>query len=644
MKKYLPKWYDVEQVTSKVNTEYIESRNFVDNKRDQFEDWLEAYRDVESVSDPDLKMKIHLCHQHIKAFMSTHYNKEYRAKFTPRDYFDEEKSRKLNKLAEYDAEIMKKDRKDVKWLWNIAFYGVWLRIRTNWNKHNKTIEYRNINPLFWYPDPNWDNIDGFDYHGFEVITTKEKLRKKAANSEKYFNIEDVTAWENEATSTFDNIQQTSAGVWSSHTPDKVILYHHYTSFNWKKYHIVLANNRKLVIKCDEIEAITEEEKKNPRNVPFPVNVTNVFPIDGDPFGVSYMELILDYQRAKNRLMNLALYKEERNAGFGVYLYDKSKINNANQLEERNPNWPAFVPADWMDWWIAWAVQPIQEERVDWNTLNIADKIDMEAAWETNMTASNRWLPYWPDTTLGEAKMQQINSNLIFSLDSQIISMWEEDFWKDMRYRSLIEFISATEKKKARLWTGLSWVIVQIEWKDLRNWEDPDLKVVSMKEKKERDKKKLQMYLSREPLIMQDPNIPQISKILFQREVMRLAWVEEERVMLYHKLTPDERRAIRYTKLINEWVKPKNMFKPWIDLYTYWIYIQKAEDSDLKEKVLWEVEDQMLKEWLSTQNAVAPDQWLKGMANSMWSQMTSNLIKQQGEWENLPTRKDASQWA
>lgn len=63
-------------------------------------------------------------------------------------------------------------------------------------------------------------------------------------------------------------------------------------------------------------------------------------------------------------------------------------------------------------------------------------------------------------------------------------------------------------------------------------------------------------------------------------------------MLRYKRTVDEERAIRYIGMINEYQKaekngmekskldklaPKSLFYKGMDLYTYYIYLQKAHD-------------------------------------------------------------------
>ncbi len=59
--------------------------------------------------------------------------------------------------------------------------------------------------------------------------------------------------------------------------------------------------------------VDAKEKANPKLVPFPVIPVNAFPLLDDPCGIGVVELVISFQNAKNRLMNLALRKEEWNA-------------------------------------------------------------------------------------------------------------------------------------------------------------------------------------------------------------------------------------------------------------------------------------------------------------------------------------------
>ena len=78
----------------------------------------------------------------------------------------------------------------------------------------------------------------------------------------------------------------------------------------------------------------KEENKCPALAPDPVNVSNLFPLEGDPHGMGNGELIMDKQNAINRMVNMALIKEQREAGFLHYIVDTSVVSNINYLKTR----------------------------------------------------------------------------------------------------------------------------------------------------------------------------------------------------------------------------------------------------------------------------------------------------------------------
>jgi hypothetical protein len=94
----------------------------------------------------------------------------------------------------------------------------------------------------------------------------------------------------------------------------------------------------------------------------------------------------------------------------------------------------------------------------------------------------------------------------------------------------------------------------------------------------------------------------------------------------------------YMNDVNLWYEPKSLFKrPDLDYYTMWLYMQKADDSDLKDKILqklqwllvelWEWEPQL--PWM--ENPVANSaanimmaQWMPTDKNELITRDTVNL--------------------
>ena len=61
-------------------------------------------------------------------------------------------------------------------------------------------------------------------------------------------------------------------------------------------------------------------------------------------------------------------------------------------------------------------------------------------------------------------------------------------------------------------------------------------------------------LAREQALMMNPWVPEISKIMYMRELDKLAGLPREEIYRNNPVTPDERRAIIYYKMINEYTR------------------------------------------------------------------------------------------
>lgn len=63
-------------------------------------------------------------------------------------------------------------------------------------------------------------------------------------------------------------------------------------------------------------------------------------------------------------------------------------------------------------------------------------------------------------------MQEQNANILFELDAEVLSRAETDFVKDFWYRSLKEYMTAYEKKSARVVNGMASYTYTIKKADL----------------------------------------------------------------------------------------------------------------------------------------------------------------------------------
>lgn len=641
------------KLTSQIQVWYNDSDEYMSEKRKLFKEWYTKFTNPwESITD---KIKINMLYQHLKAFISTYYTEWLTASFVGREFLDDDYAYMLETCYQNDIISMDKKKKDFFHILNIGFYGVSLLLKDWYDNINDTTKYKVLSPEYWLPDRHGNVVDWFRFHMFDFSITKteiEAINKQSKTWDIYMQIDKYQPRVWNAKIVGDN-KKNNRALWASDDNDVYYGTRVFFEREWVKYIADLFNNRWIIGRLERINPVTPEEEKNPSLIPYPVEVVNAFPLVDDPCGIWLAELVLSFQSAKNRLMNMALRKEEWNSWFQILLADVSKISDIDLLSERPIDWPIIVPFDWSMWALNGdVVRPLLDGiKADQSTINLANILDIEATTQTGQTATNRWLPYWPDTSLGEAKMQQVNSNLIFSLDSECISWGELWFVKNIWLRWLKEFLPNTKKKYARIGNGIASNEVMLDGKAIREHGDPDIFVESRKNISDKYKQKLDYLLAREALVMADPNIPTVSKLFYKRDIDKYRGVPREEIYLKYPRTSDEDRAIRYIKMINAYADDKNMPKPvWLfyngmDLWTYYIYLQKARDCELKKDILSQISLLMEREWLN--KAQQPQQpwqewaWdrMEQIGNSMTSQLVSNIAQQSGTVNNYPTRAD-----
>jgi len=88
------------------------------------------------------------------------------------------------------------------------------------------------------------------------------------------------------------------------------------------------------------------------------------------------------------------------------------------------------------------------------------------------------------------------------------------------------------------------------------------------------------------MILQDPETPKVSKLFAKRITYKLNGVSDNEINILCPLTVDERIAKEYVFMLNQDIMPKSILSnPNLDLFTVYLYLQKAKDSDKKDKIL-----------------------------------------------------------
>lgn len=108
--------------------------------------------------------------------------------------------------------------------------------------------------------------------------------------------------------------------------DNIPVNYCFTTLGGKKFFVLTGMGNSVVLEMFQIDAVMAEEKKDARNIKFPVFTFHYSPLDYDPFGVSVPDLLADKQRAMQLLLNLEKTKAWQAAFGGIYAVDTNRVN------------------------------------------------------------------------------------------------------------------------------------------------------------------------------------------------------------------------------------------------------------------------------------------------------------------------------
>ena len=558
----------------------------------------------------------------------------------------EEEAANLNSVAEFDEREWAMQQLKYQIEQDSLFFGVWILNKTGFDHNTLCNTWRCVNPLSWIPDPlptQTGQFDGKNYrwHGFCMLTNLHDVKwiydKRAINRwfAKQYNMENNLtrlAYQNKAGTgpiLVDEIVDNFA----------LDIYVHYTIIDGRKWKFVCSSDMSEIFYKEELPAVTKEEKLDPTLIPRPIMLNYYSPTRWNPFGTSLCDKIEDKQNAKSILANLSLMKAKREATWWDFLVNSRLIKNKEELKKKTFDQRLlFIDENEI------GTQPIQnamyelpQSQIKTDVWNMMSWLESEAKYDSKVDSLQQWLV--PDKSMTKAEAQQIqaNANMQLSLKNTIKQWFYRDYYFQ-RWRWYLENFKDGEKKWVLLnadfeWTGITLEKDQFVTKQMPYimvWATEDINAI-----KEQDKANLMALY---PIVTQDPDVKPVNKAIFKRLYLRALGLKPNTVNTIFAYTPQERIAMDYMNDVNLWYEPQSLFKrPDLDYYTMWLYMQKADDSDLKDKILqklqwllvelWEWEPQL--PWV--ENPVANSaanimmaQWMPTDRNELITRDTVNL--------------------
>lgn len=139
-----------DDILEQIKSEFNQSRNVVQNKRQVFRDRLRLYN--EQTKDKN-KLSANLCFANLQFLMALSCNDDMMISFVGREFSDATSANILGKVAEFDKEEMSLDTINYAMRWNKFFTGAGIRVFDSWNKVRKCANVYVPDTMTRLPDP-----------------------------------------------------------------------------------------------------------------------------------------------------------------------------------------------------------------------------------------------------------------------------------------------------------------------------------------------------------------------------------------------------------------------------------------------------------------------------------------------------------
>lgn len=619
MKLPLPK----DELLKEIQDQITLGLNFILPRRQKWRDNLSKYVDQDK---EDGKVGVNTLYASTQLYVAIKYSDELSVLAKPRKFGDEEYVDNITNLAEYDYNEMWLNRMRHAELVDECLTGVSLRKKDWWDDIRKVGKFCSVDPFTWIPDPYSDYVTEARWNFFEREIQSNELKEIVSDEE----LEEATAngmdTELQSNRTYRNVANGTSDV-TDDTINKIVsVYEGYSRIEGKLYKCMISSNLQEIYEWEEIKPVTKEEKKSGYvSMKTVIRVSYFSPTRWDPCGISMADLILDKQKAQSILMNLRLIDAKFNTFGQINLVNTDIVKDTSELTKPSIN-TKWIGANAGNNSLSNAVYPVPRQSIMADSFNVSQEIIRQIQLDTGIDSRSLWVQWDKNITLGEAQQIQANANVIFGLWVEVSTWAEVDFWKHMWFRTYQEFFSQSDEKFIRLSNGFNTNQFVFRRDDFLWVEDIDFSIESKKKMTQmREQMKIQ-FSAKLPLILQDPNVPKITKSIAFRYSLKLdGHGREMQQILNPYFSPEEVDARRQVWYLNAWLTPI-LNNPNVELMTYYVICQSAIDSPEKEKFLKRLEEWMIE---MAQNVQMQSPALQWMANAAASQTQSAALQNQG---------------
>lgn len=294
----------------------------IEKKRDQLNLYVNQNKEPERISDNSL-------YAAMQSWMAATTSDRKSVTCLGREWMDEDKAEHINQMAKFDWDEMEMPEKEIMRSWQEGMFGYSILQNKGWKQKKPTYEVRD--PLAWLPDKKgWLRSKNFRYMYFDVDVASYTLKAKDG----FFNLDVVKEAGYGSTITINNDiayctpRNIQSGIPNSDGNDIVNIKDGYTRIDGVPFVVTLCNG--VIIRFEQIKAVTKLEKEDPTEIEFPVTLRYFSPIPNDPCGISLADLMEDPQMALTILKNLKLI-QEKDLALGDTVLVSDKVKNKTDL-------------------------------------------------------------------------------------------------------------------------------------------------------------------------------------------------------------------------------------------------------------------------------------------------------------------------
>ena len=550
-------WWTYDEIRWKVEQEYSVWKAYADKKRPILSQYMKEYHIQWDKMQAWEVVKSKSLYTNRNLFASALYKNRPVINIQWRKQWDSEYADTWNNLLKFDYEELDEDIIMYQKITNMVDYWIYLAVDEWWDRTTEWPKKRLMHPLCWIPDPDFDLVHWFNFHWFELTLTEweinnlynnkefmltdEELKeiKKATGNWKGWYIWALNSWADWTWLGFPfSVQPSNLRVYS--------VYRHFTKFNWRWYLTEWANDRTLLIRCEQVEAVRSEEKKDPSLIPCPVVHSWFIPKERDPYWLCVWDLARDNQYSEEKIMNLLVDKVHEETFSWLTIFN-SDVVDWKELAHRELGKRKYVPAKWNLENRKIIENVVTQTSWTWDWYNLKNMIDQKSTKEIWFDEQSIWV-YSQTITATQSQLLQANQNVRLSTIFKIFLWWEKKYWDILWYRSYQKNFKMKSKKNIVLNNWFWKVTFEVMGKDLDTKRDLHLSLVTLLDQKEKDEaNKSAMMAAYQPLRQAASPFWQI---ILDKAFAQIVWIDKELVNEIYDMPQEYKKATLDLELLN----------------------------------------------------------------------------------------------